>query len=301
MSIIRVEDIAYVHFNAPDLEEMGSFLRDFGLQTLPINNDTLYARGIGNSPVLHVTTRGQPSFVALAFRASSVSDLNKLAAADDVPVEDLLMPGGGKIVRLTDPDGGKVEVVAGQQFGESLTGIGNTTFNSVQSRDRVHSTVRIPSGASNVVRLGHAVLRVTNFRASESWYKSRFGFITSDEVEKTAGTAMGAFLRCDRGEIPTDHHTLFLLQGENARFGHAAFEVENMDDLMRGHVHLREAKREHAWGVGRHILGSAIADYWKDPWGHGLEHWTDGDLLTAADGSRMATLEELENAQWGPA
>ena len=24
----------------------------------------------------------------------------------------------------------------------------------------------------------------------------------------------------------------------------------------------------HAWGVGRHILGSQIFDYWRDPFGH---------------------------------
>ena len=71
---------------------------------------------------------------------------------------------------------------------------------------------------------------------------------------------------------------------------HAAFEVANLDDLMRGHAHLKAAQRHATWGVGRHILGSQVFDYWQDPWGHELEHWTDGDLFTAADGSHKATL-----------
>jgi hypothetical protein len=136
---------------------------------------------------------------------------------------------------------------------------------------------------------------------SEDWYKARFGFITSDEIEMAPGMALGAFMRCDRGDTPTDHHTLFLLQSPNGPgFNHAAFEVAGFDDLMRGHTHLKRSKRQAAWGVGRHILGSQIFDYWKDPWGHEVEHWTDGDVFTAADGSNKATLQDLLSVQWGP-
>lgn len=35
-------------------------------------------------------------------------------------------------------------------------------------------------------------------------------------------------------------------------------------------------------------MGSQIFDYWKDPFGNELEHWTDGDLFTAADPPRPA-------------
>ena len=69
---------------------------------------------------------------------------------------------------------------------------------------------------------------------------------------------------------------------------------------MLGHTHLKRAKRTPAWGVGRHILGSQIFDYWKDPWGHELEHWTDGDLFAAGDGSHKATFQDLLGVQWGP-
>jgi catechol 2,3-dioxygenase-like lactoylglutathione lyase family enzyme len=152
-----------------------------------------------------------------------------------------------------------------------------------------------------VVRLGHVVLNVSDFRASERWYKDRFGFITSDEIQLSPEFALGAFMRCDRGDTPTDHHTLFLAQGPNGPgFNHAAFEVVDLDDLMLGHQRLKDAGRHSEWGVGRHILGSQVFDYWRDPWGHTLEHWTDGDLFTAADGSSVATLQDLLGVQWGP-
>lgn len=69
---------------------------------------------------------------------------------------------------------------------------------------------------------------------------------------------------------------------------------------MAGHQHLKDKGRSHEWGVGRHILGSQIFDYWRDPWGHAVEHWTDGDRLSASWGSRTASLDELIGTQWGP-
>ncbi|MGJ8598223.1 MAG: hypothetical protein ACSHW3_20370, partial [Sulfitobacter sp.] len=135
---------------------------------------------------------------------------------------------------------------------------------------------------------------------SERWYKDRFGFITSDEVEASPDVSVGAFMRCDRGDQPTDHHTLFLAQvPQKLGFMHAAFEVADLDDLMLGHAYLKKKNRESAWGVGRHILGSQIFDYWLDPWGHELEHWTDGDLFTAQDGSNKAPVSDLLAVQWG--
>lgn len=301
MSGIKVEDIAHVRFGAPDLAAMKAFLQDFGLVPIEGNDDTLYARGAGQSPFLHATTKGEAGFRAIGFRASNVADLERLAASEGATVTALDAPGGGFIVALTDPDGIRVEVVAGQAPATSTPLPANPPHNSVYGQTRVREPLRIPAGASTVVRLGHAVLEVRDFRTSEAWYKSRFGFITSDEIEAAPGFAIGAFMRCDRGDQPTDHHTLFLLQSPHApRFNHAAFEVTGFDNLMAGHDHLKKAGRKPAWGVGRHVLGSQIFDYWKDPWGHELEHWTDGDQFALADGSRTATLHDLLNVQWGP-
>ena len=301
MSIIRIADISHVRFTAPDLTQMAEFLTEFGLRPSLSADGTLYARGTGPWPFLHATSPGEPGFAGLGFRADSLADLEALAAADGAAAEDLQAPGGGRVVRLRDPDGNRVEVVAGQATVDPLPLEPEIPRNSAAAgHPRLRAPVRLAGGPSTVVRLGHAVLEVADFRTAEAWYKSRFGFITSDEIEMAPGTAMGAFLRCDRGDAPTDHHTLFLLQSpRGAGFNHAAFEVAGMDDLMRGHSHLKTAGRTPAWGVGRHILGSQIFDYWKDPWGHELEHWTDGDLFTAADGSHKAGMAELLGVQWG--
>ena len=300
MSVIRIEDIAHVRFRAPDLSEMQAFLEQFGLQVAQSDDARLFMRGQGGAPFLHATELGEAGFAAIGFRAASLADLQTLAAAEGVAVEPLDAPGGGSVVRLTDPDGHKVEVVAGQTWTEPATFAPRPPWNSVETRARLRTVKRTGQGPANVIRLGHAVLGVSDFRASEDWYKARFGFLTSDEIAVAPQFSIGAFMRCDRGETPTDHHTLFLLQGPTGPgFNHAAFEVRDLDDLMAGHDHLKAGDRKLAWGVGRHILGSQVFDYWRDPWGHILEHWTDGDLLTAAEAPNTATLQDLLGVQWG--
>ena len=301
MSIIKIEDVAFVRFGAPDLAAMRSFLEDFGLTTVEATDRRLVTRGASAAPVLHVTDLGEPGFDGVAFRAASVADLERLAAADDAIVEDLDLPGGGMVVRLSDPDGHQVEIVAAQTPAPSIDLPASQPWNLAAGHQRLRATKRVLAGPAHVVRLGHVVLNVSDFRASERWYKDRFGFITSDEVRVSPEFALGAFLRCDRGEAPTDHHTLFLAQSpKGPGFNHAAFEVADLDDLMLGHQRLMDTGRHSEWGVGRHILGSQVFDYWRDPWGHTLEHWTDGDLFTAGDASGVATLQDLLGVQWGP-
>jgi catechol 2,3-dioxygenase-like lactoylglutathione lyase family enzyme len=301
MSVTRAEDIAHVRFAAPDLETMRAFLLDFGLVEAAPAGERLFMRGLDQAPFLHVTERGEAGFRAIGFRVADLVDLESLAEFDKAAVEPSGAPGGGFVVRLQDPDGHIVEVVAGQRPAAPGLIEDATPWNDARVHQRLRATRRIPAGPARVLRLGHAVLNVTNFRASERWYKERFGLLTSDEIALNPEVSVGAFLRCDRGATPTDHHTLFLLQSPRGPgFNHAAFEVVDLDDLMRGHDHLSAAAYRSAWGVGRHVLGSQVFDYWCDPYGHILEHWTDGDLFTAEDGPNRAFVKDLVGAQWGP-
>jgi catechol 2,3-dioxygenase-like lactoylglutathione lyase family enzyme len=297
--MIKADDIAFVRFNAPDLDQMEAFLNDFGMVRAARDANTLYMRGEGSDPFLHVTHKGEPGFAGVAFRALSVVDLEALAAKTGSKVEALEGPGGGKVVRLKDPDGFSVEAVAGREAAPAVAPPPAVILNDARVQARSNAPKRVRQGASHIRRLGHCVLNVSNFRASEAWYKEHFGFITSDEIKMSPEFSLGAFMRCDRGEKPADHHTLFLLGTGAPKFNHAAYEVTDFDDLMSGHDLLKDKSHRHQWGVGRHILGSQIFDYWRDPWGHTLEHWTDGDVLTASWGSRDATPMDLMGVQWG--
>lgn len=299
MPVIKVEDIAHVRFAAPDFATMRGFLEDFGM-TVFEHGGRLYGKGSDGRPFVHVTEPGEAKFLSVGLRAETLGDLDRLAASEGVMVENLDEPGGGKIVRLTDPDGYGVEVVAGQAKSEASFPFSDQPRNTAAAKPRFRSTVRLDAAPAHVRRIGHAVLKVRDFRTSEAWYKQRFGFLTSDEVEAAKDVPLGAFMRCDRGDKPADHHTIFLAQlpGELGLL-HAAFEVANLDDLMLGHQYLKAKKRQPAWGVGRHIMGSQIFDYWKDPFGNELEHWTDGDLFIADDPPQKQPMSALLAVQWG--
>lgn len=70
---------------------------------------------------------------------------------------------------------------------------------------------------------------------------------------------------------------------------------------MADSQHLAAREYHHGWGVGRHILGSQVFDYWRDPWGHRVEHWTDGDLFNANAEANITDIPTMLGHQWGPA
>ena len=71
-------------------------------------------RGTDPAHHIHVTELGAPKFVGFAYYAESEDDLKRLAKAPGASaVETIDEPGGGKRVRLTEPNGYQIEVVHG--------------------------------------------------------------------------------------------------------------------------------------------------------------------------------------------
>ena len=68
-----------------------------------------------------------------------------------------------------------------------------------------------------------------------------------------------------------------------------------------GHNWLESKGYKLAWGVGRHVLGSQVFDYWRDPWGRIHEHWTDGDVVNNTHDRGRWDADVGLNNQWGPA
>lgn len=92
---------------------------------------------------------------------------------------------------------------------------------------------------------------------------------------------MLTFFRLDLGDTPADHHTVVIAGGIENRYEHSAWEVADLDALGQGQQVLRANGHRHMWGIGRHVLGSQLFDYWYDDDGFEFEHYTDGDVFTA--------------------
>lgn len=109
-----------------------------------------------------------------------------------------------------------------------------------------------------------------------------------------------SFIRCDRGTDPTDHHTLALTLGPRNRYVHSAYQVCDLDALAAGGEYLLDHGYFRSWGIGRHIEGSQIFDYWRDPDGFLVEHFTDGDMFDNTLDTGWSEMTASGLAQWGP-
>jgi len=302
--VIKVEDLAWLEFEKTDLEHARDFACAFGFAVAAHTPDWLQLRGANAGPPCMVIRRGSKSrFIGAAFKATEPRDLQRLADATGKSIAQLPEPIGGRVVDLTAPDGTTVRVVNGVHALPALSTQPAQRLNFATQVQRSNATQRPPRVPAVVERLGHLVLQSTKYRESLDWYLQHLGLIVSDflyyEGQRERGPTM-SFIRCDRGAVLTDHHTLALTLGPTDRYVHSAYQVADLDALAAGGEYLRERGYQRSWGIGRHIQGSQIFDYWRDPDGVMVEHFTDGDLFDHTVPPEWAPMKASGLAQWGP-
>jgi catechol 2,3-dioxygenase-like lactoylglutathione lyase family enzyme len=303
MPWIKATDIAYVRLRAPDLDKMEEFLTRFGLVRAERTPTALYMRGTDPVHHLHITELGEPKFVGLAYHAPSADALAGLTKAPGATgIENMDEPGGGKRVRLKEPNGYQIEVVAGMAPVPPLPAPRQKLNTGDEPLLRAGVMMRLPKGPSHVKRIAHGVMLTPKLEETLAWFRQTLGFICSDDVYAgNKDNLIGSFNRCDRGDTFVDHHVFFCLRHEKTGLNHVSFEVPDIDDVAMGHFYLQQFGYEHMWGIGRHVLGSQVYDYWADPWGRVHEHWADSDRLNLANGSNLVPVEEALVSQWGEA
>ena len=301
--MIKVTDISYGRIRSPDLDAQEEFLTDFGMVRAERTRTALYMRGTDPEHHIHVTELGEPGFISLAFSVESEEDLDRASRIDGAsPVEEMDEPGGGKRVRVAEPNGYTIEIVHGV---ETLAPIRVPRFAlnvGAQGLARKGELTRIDRGPSHVKRIGHAVLMTPDLDKSIAWVRETLGLVCSDDVYAGGDedNIILSFNRVDRGKEYVDHHVFLYVHGKMAGLNHMAFEVQDIDDVIMGHEHLRRVDRyEHVWGLGRHVLGSQVFDYWMDPWGRVHEHWTDSDRLNSDTPPNLIAVEDGLDSQWG--
>jgi catechol 2,3-dioxygenase-like lactoylglutathione lyase family enzyme len=280
MAGIRVHDLAFGRLRSPDLDAQEEFLTAFGMVRALRTPNALYMRGTDPAHHIHVTEKGDPAFLSIAWHADSEDDLktaSKLPGASGIETID--EPGGGKRVRLKEPNGFTIEIVHGI-----------ATHDPMPIR-------RQPVNSG----LDPAVLGSPNNQETVRWFRETLGLVRSDDVyAEQRDNIIGQFSRLDRGDDYVDHHVFFCMKAPRAGLHHLSYEALDIDDIFMGHEHLvRMGKYEHFWGIGRHLLGSQVFDYWADPWGRVHEHWADTDRLNVANGGNLVSAEEGLRNQWG--
>lgn len=281
----RAVELAFLMWEKKTLLSTEKFLRDFGLHTVSMTESKLVARGAGAAPAIYVASKGENNrFVGSAFVMSDDTDLTRykqeLGATDLNPAD---IPGGGRGIELKDPAGRKVWLIQGQSrlaplpVRESVTNLANNP----KTVARINKPLRTPIEPAQVIRIGHFVLQSVDFMGLAQWYIRVLGLIPSDVQYLADGSPNLAFCRLNLGQAPADHHTVVFVGAIEEKYEHSAYEVMDLDALGQGQQVLRAQGHKHMWGIGRHILGSQLFDYWHDPEGFEMEHYSDGDVFTA--------------------
>ncbi|MFF8029074.1 VOC family protein [Streptomyces sp. NPDC007896] len=302
--VIKVADLAWLEFEKPDLERAEVFARDFGFAIAARTEGELWLRGtFAGSPCM-VIRRGHASrFIGPAFRAAERADLDRLARATGSTVRDIGVPGGGQSIALLDPSGLPVRVVHCAEQLPALPEQEPLILNFGTDHRRTNATQRPPREPSRIQRLGHVVLETRVFARTLDWYLDTLGMIVSDflflDGQRGRGPTM-TFIRCDQGSVAVDHHTLALHLGPGTGYVHSAYQVTDLDAIAAGGEYLAERGYRRSWGIGRHIQGSQLFDYWRDPDHFMLEHFADGDLFSCDVEAGWAPMSASGLAQWGP-
>ncbi|MGW2727944.1 VOC family protein [Streptomyces sp. NPDC001494] len=302
--VIKVADLAWLEFEKPDLDRAEVFARDFGFAIAARTERELWLRGTFTGSPCMVIRHGQASrFVGPAFRAAERADLDRLARATGSEVRDIAVPGGGQAVALLDPSGFPVRVVHCAEQLPALPEQQPLILNTGSEHRRTNATQRPPREPSRIQRLGHVVLETRVFMRALNWYLDTLGMIVSDflflDGQRGRGPTM-AFIRCDQGSLAVDHHTLALHLGPGTGYVHSAYQVTDLDSIAAGGEYLTERGYKRSWGIGRHIQGSQLFDYWRDPDHFMLEHFADGDLFSCDLEPGWAPMSASGLAQWGP-
>jgi len=302
--VIKVLDLAWLEFAKPDLAASERFAHAFGFTTVSRTPDELQLRGTDTgAPCLMVHSGPRSRYLGAAFRAADSTDVFRLANATGARVEKLPESIGGLSVDLTDPSGVPVRVVADTHELAALPSQSTQVFNFGHQTPRTNATQRPPRLPARIQRLGHVVLQTTTYVETLNWYLEHLGLIVSDfkyfAGQRDRGPTM-SFIRCDRGMTPTDHHTMAMLLGPRNTYVHSAYQVTDLDTLAAGGEYLLQEGYQRSWGIGRHIEGSQIFDYWRDPDGFLVEHFADGDLFDCTLEPGWSEMTASSLAQWGP-
>lgn len=299
----KATQLAFLRFEKKDLATAERFWNDFGLITVSRTGGQLVMRGASTAPAILVAKKADKSrFVGSAFVVPSDTDFSRMERdSGATPLASDVIPGGGRGVSLKDPDGNELWLIAdwGTVSPRTTRAPMHGSMNGLGDIKRVNRTVRSPIEPALVGRLGHVVYQTDNFDVMSEWYMRHLGLIPTDVQYLEDGSPLVVFFRLDLGDKPADHHSFVMASALQPRYEHSAWEVVDLDALGQGQQVMRAGGHKHFWGIGRHLLGSQLFDYWKDADGFDFEHYTDGDVFTADHETRYVPFTPGSIWAWG--
>ena len=308
---IRLRKTAFVIYSHVDLARAKQFYLDFGMRIVEERDhgNEIFFGGYGVEPFCYVARKAaeKSTFGGAAYVVESRSELEKAEKVKGATkIERLDAPGGGEVVTLTDPVGFQVHLVHGQE--EKVMAappqLQKLVLNFEDEKPRRGKFQRFEPGPAPVSRWGHYGVTYPEggFEKMYEWYTTNLTLAPSDKAMRD-GKPVTVFFHIDRGLEFTDHHCFFFKKAkldQEPNVAHAAFEIHDFDTQQLGHDFLTSKGYKLCWGVGRHILGSQIFDYWFDTSNFMVEHYADGDLVNKESPVAHVKAGPQSLSVWGP-
>jgi len=258
MANSTVTGVRSIELGVRDLHQSAEFYtKVWALEEVSAAGDTMHFRATGGEHhVLTIRERPQASLLGVHF-----------AVADRGAVDQLCAKAKGYGVAIAD-DPAPLDASAGSGYGfrfETPDGLPMT----ISSDSAQHPDVVVDR--SRPTKISHVVLNSARTDDQVPFFIDVLGFKLSDS------THMMEFLRCS-----ADHHSIAIFRNNGPSLNHVAYELPNIDGLMRGAGRLKRSGFDVEWGVGRHGPGSNVFSYFIEPNGFVAEYTTELDQLDDA-------------------
>ena len=258
----RVTDVRYVGYAVTDMAAERAFYRDVWKLREVQEADGLVHFAAEGSDALYVVRLRQADtkridVVALATDSDAdVDALHGQVLASGCKVifapQQLTSFGGGYGFRFFNPDGIEMEISAGVARGSAR---------ALEPREAIPA------------KISHVVFHSPQHKEITQWFIDVLGFRLSDWI----GDFM-SLIRCN-----TAHHRIAFLPGPPC-LNHVAYDMPDVNEMMRGLKRLRREGFDTVWGPGRHTAGDNTFSYFVTPAGFVVEY--------------TAELEEVDFDTW---
>jgi catechol 2,3-dioxygenase-like lactoylglutathione lyase family enzyme len=258
MANSSVTGVRSIELGVRDLHQSAEFYtKVWALEEVSAAGDSMHFRATGGEHhVLTIRERPQASLLGVHFAAADRGAVDQLCAkakgygvaAANGPAPLDASAGGGYGFRFETPDGLPM---------------------TISSDSAQHPDVVVDR--SRPTKISHVVLNSARTDDQVPFFIDVLGFKLSDS------THMMEFLRCS-----ADHHSIAIFRNNGPSLNHVAYELPNIDGLMRGAGRLKRSGFDVEWGVGRHGPGSNVFSYFIEPNGFVAEYTTELDQLDDA-------------------
>ena len=215
-----------------------------------------YLRGTGAfHHILPIRPAAQTALIRMVFDAAdraAVDAVHAQASAHGLasidPPRALKQPYGEYGFGYKDPEGRNVAVVCGSK----------DHADSIDKPDRPR-------------KISHINLNNGDPDATFACFRDVLGFKLSDTTKKMR------FLSCG-----SDHHSVVLGFGGGTTLNHIAFEMPDLESVMRGAGRMRDDDRPIEWGPGRHGPGNNVFCYFLGPENMPIEYTSEMQQIDAS-------------------